>query len=86
MDPRFQELVKRICHHKEAKKTANLSRPFLFFPKMLDPDSAKRTEADIPVLAIGDSFFCGNPKSGNGLGVHMQHIHLIGQNLSTALK
>ena len=32
---------------------------------------------DRRIFPIGDSFFCGHPKLGNGLSVHLEFINLL---------
>lgn len=85
MDPRLQSLLRQIYAHGKAHCTASVSRPFIFEPRMLDPDVTSDTFHKIPVLPIGDSFFSGNPKSGNGLGVHLHHIRAVSSQLVGSL-
>ena len=85
LDPRLQILLREIYDHDKTGCTALVSQPFIFEPRMLDPDVATDTFHEIPVLPIGDSFFNGNPKSGNGLGVHLHHIRAVSSQLVGSL-
>ena len=85
LDLRLQILLREIYYHEKTGCTALVSQPFIFEPRMLDPDVATDTFHAIPVLPIGDTFFNGNPKTGNGLGVHLHHIHAVSNQLVSAL-
>lgn len=85
LDSRLQSLFRKIYDYKKSNCTALVSKPFLFEPRMLDPDVISETLHGIPVLPIGDSFFNGNPMTGNGLGVHLKHIRFVRHELMSSL-
>lgn len=85
LDSRLQSLLRQIYSHEKTCCTTSVSRPFIFEPRMLDPDVASDTLHGVPVLPIGDSFFNGNPKTGNGLGVHIHHIYAVCNHLVGSL-
>ncbi len=86
LDARLQALLKLIKKRGKNAEMVRISRPFVLEPRMLDPDQTAESFNGVPVLSIGDSFFNGNPKSGNGLGVHLGHIATVAEQITTALQ
>jgi len=85
-EPRLLNLLRIIKEPKDSIHKIRVSAPFIVSPRMLDPDTPILDQVGIPVLPIGDSFFTGNPKTGNGLGVHLRQLHLVGHHLVKALR
>ena len=54
-----------------------IERPFSYYPYVnMNPEHGYINDKQI--FPIGDSFFCGHPKLGNGLSVHLEFInHLV---------
>jgi hypothetical protein len=53
-----------------------IERPFSYYPYVnMNPEHGFINDKQI--FPIGDSFYCGHPKLGNGLSVHLEFINLL---------
>ena len=56
--------------------TTKIERPFSYYPYInMNPEQGYINDRQI--FPIGDSFFCGHPKFGNGLSIHLEFINLL---------
>ena len=74
MDKRIVELIKIISKTKNKKDGVYLEPPFSFTPRIKLFDKDLPRYCDKTIIPIGDSYYTGNAKVGNGLGMHLLHI------------
>ena len=60
-----------------------LERPFSYSP-YINMDAGSGNFNSLPIFPIGDAYFCGNPKVGNGLWTHIGFINELVGRISTA--
>ena len=62
-----------------------IEKPFKYLP-FINLNGAYGSLNAKPIFPIGDSIFCGNPKMGNGLGMHLPFIKELIQKMIDVIK
>ena len=85
IDNRIVELIKIILKVKTKKDKIYLEPPFSYKPriKLFNKDLPKYY--DKIIIPIGDSYYIGNAKVGNGLGMHLVHIDELTQTITKCI-
>ena len=77
LDRRVGALLKLIARRAEEPGGISIEPPFVLEPYVRPyPDELPQLHG-VPMLAVGDSVFNGNPKVGNGLAKHLHHLGAI---------
>ncbi len=85
IDSRIIELINLILKNKPIDSQIYLEPPFAYIPRV------KLFYKDLPkyhnkiIYPIGDSFYNGNAKVGNGLGMHLLHIEELTKTIEKSL-
>ena len=82
IDNRIVGLIKIILNIKNKKDKIYLEPPFSFEPriKLFNKDLPKYY--DKIIIPIGDSYYIGNAKVGNGLGTHLVYIDELNKTIT----
>ena len=85
IDSRIIDLINLILKNKPIDSQIYLEPPFAYIPriKLFDKDLPKYHNKII--YPIGDSFYNGNAKVGNGLGMHLLHIEELTKTIEKSL-
>ena len=85
VDNRILELIKIISKVKTKKDKIYLESPFSYKPRI------KLFNKDLPkyygkiIIPIGDSYYIGNAKVGNGLGTHLVYIDELTKTIANCI-
>ena len=70
---------------KDCRNEIKIEKPFIYQPWInLNPLSSSLNGK--PIYPVGDSLFCGHPKVGNGLGMHLPFINDLVDQMATEFK
>lgn len=76
-DPRIIQLLELLCGVNAASDDIWIEPPFRFEPHIKLLGNELPRISGKPVIPIGDSFFCGHAKVGNGLGHHLPYVRRL---------
>ena len=60
----------------DTNKEVNIEKPFIYYP-YINMNSEDGYIYGNKIFPVGDSLFCGHPKMGNGLSVHLEFINKL---------
>ena len=75
LDQRILAFLKLIVLN-DTNKEVKIEKPFIYYP-YINMNSEDGYIYGNKIFPVGDSLFCGHPKMGNGLSVHLEYINKI---------
>ena len=77
VEKRIKLFFQYLNEHCKLGEIAIISPPFLYDPYLLCFSERLPRLCNKPIIPIGDSIFCGNPKVSNGLESHLAYLRFL---------
>ena len=77
IEKRIKLFFEYLSEHCKLGEIAIISPPFLYDPYLLCFNTGLPRLYNKPIIPIGDSIFCGNPKVSNGLESHLAYLRFL---------
>ncbi len=77
LDPRISSLFALLSELNSGDREIWIERPFLWEPHIKLGSGKLPQIHNVPAIPIGDSFYCGHVKVGNGLSHHLTNVRQL---------